>query len=564
MSTPSYISSLCLTVHTFPCIPPLQLVDAIPRLPQSLAGRVLAAVTAGGAASGHYVQREAGESIFTEGDPADSLVFLVQGQVLLTEGVPADAVIGESQLLVQLRQALGPSSAVMPIEGAGGGKSGTPEGGGSAKAPRRAAFKRESADEGAVGAEEAKAEVQAEGPTADASSGDEVKSRSPDPTGMLSAGEAGPQAVNKAEQGERVEDPAVEVEDAFVPEPENEDQQSHVPQVLHMGDEEEQGDFQGEADHVHMHGYGHPGGEEYGYRGEEGLDEMDSRRWSAADGSIPDDWASPRSSPHRPYPGVGGRKLPPMIAQGWEIDETEEADVPLPSGGPRHHDSEGGGFGFHHQQYLDDEDIEADEGLQGDAAAAEPLTPMLRTSARGSDFGNELGHPRLMDERENGSKEGGVLVSDGGSPRRQMSIKDKLAPSPIPEAASKSPEPSKDPSKIQASSSSPSSKAAAESGSDKAPIDAAAASPLSADGADGSVVGPRPTGSVAATATPTPPPPATTAAAMPLYTAVAAQLSMHKQQVASGYGRPVFLGEEALQSEGALGLKPQSTFKSQK
>ena len=46
--------------------------------------------------------------------------------------------------------------------------------------------------------------------------------------------------------------------------------------------------------------------------------------------------------------------------------------------------------------------------------------------------------------------------------------------------------------------------------------------------------------------TPSPPP-----AAMPLYTAIAAQLSLHKQQIVAAYGRQVFLGEEILGDDGS-------------
>jgi len=44
------------------------------------------------------------------------------------------------------------------------------------------------------------------------------------------------------------------------------------------------------------------------------------------------------------------------------------------------------------------------------------------------------------------------------------------------------------------------------------------------------------------------------APAMPLYTAIAAQLSSHKQQISAAFDRPVFLGEEALIGDGVYPL----------
>jgi hypothetical protein len=56
-------------------------------------------------------------------------------------------------------------------------------------------------------------------------------------------------------------------------------------------------------------------------------------------------------------------------------------------------------------------------------------------------------------------------------------------------------------------------------------------------------------------ATPSPPPPhAVAATGMPLYTALAALLGVHRQEVRAAFGaRPVFLGEEAVLEADAAG-----------
>jgi hypothetical protein len=60
-----------------------QMIDTLPRLQPSLESRLRAAVQAHGV----YEQREAGESLYVEGEVADSLVLLVQGQVRPARGL---------------------------------------------------------------------------------------------------------------------------------------------------------------------------------------------------------------------------------------------------------------------------------------------------------------------------------------------------------------------------------------------------------------------------------------------------------------------------------------------
>ena len=66
---------VCLTRVALPCSLP-QVVDLVPKMQQSLETQLRAVVQAGA-----YVQREAGEALYTEGEAADSIMLLVQGQV---------------------------------------------------------------------------------------------------------------------------------------------------------------------------------------------------------------------------------------------------------------------------------------------------------------------------------------------------------------------------------------------------------------------------------------------------------------------------------------------------
>ncbi|GAX79872.1 hypothetical protein CEUSTIGMA_g7312.t1 [Chlamydomonas eustigma] len=87
-----------------------------------------------------YVSKEAGETVFVEGDDADSLILMIQGQVLLTGKLTGHVVQTESHICNQLGHALGPTTAAFPLEKPGSRQGPMARGVDKGKATRRTAL----------------------------------------------------------------------------------------------------------------------------------------------------------------------------------------------------------------------------------------------------------------------------------------------------------------------------------------------------------------------------------------------------------------------------------------
>lgn len=89
-----------------------RVLDLVPGLQFSVETRVKQAVER----CGVYAQKEAGEALYTEGDPSDNVVLLVRGQTMLTQQLKEGVLQTEGQLVNQLRLTLGHNTSVVPSD----------------------------------------------------------------------------------------------------------------------------------------------------------------------------------------------------------------------------------------------------------------------------------------------------------------------------------------------------------------------------------------------------------------------------------------------------------------